>query len=258
VLGDDVLQAFAAALNVEDSPIGRDILEQLVENARIAREEQRPICQDTGVAAIRVELGQDVHLEGGRLDDAINDGVRRGYGEGYLRKSIVRHPLDRVNTGDNTPASLHVELVPGEQVRIAVLPKGGGCENMSRFKMLTPAAGAEGVRAFVLDCVREAGPNPCPPTVIGVGIGGTFDGSAWLAKRALFRPVGSVSPDPIMAALERDLLEAVDETGVGPSGLGGRTTALAVHIEWAPCHITSLPVSVCFNCHAARYREAVL
>jgi fumarate hydratase subunit alpha len=171
---------------------------------------------------------------------------------------MVRHPLDRKNTGDNTPAALHVELTEGDQLKIAILPKGGGCENMSQFRMLTPGMGAQGVTDFVLECVRRAGPNPCPPVILGVGVGGTFDGSAWLAKRALFRRAGSHSSDPTIAQLENDLLRLVNETGIGPSGLGGRTTALAVHVEWRPCHITSLPVSVCFNCHAARYQEAVL
>ena len=251
-LPDDVYQAIKAALDKEQSPIGREILSQLIENADIARTEHIPICQDTGTAVVWVELGQDVHVEGGFLIDAINEGVRQGYVEGYLRKSIVADPLRRKNTGDNTPAHVHVELVPGEVFRVTVLPKGGGSENMGRLAMLTPADGVEGVKKFVLDAVEKASANPCPPGIIGVGIGSTFDGVALLAKKALLRPIGERHPDPFYADLELELLELVNSLGIGPQGLGGRITTLDVHIEVAATHITSLPVAVNINCHAAR------
>ncbi len=251
-LPDDVYQAIKAALDKEQSPIGREILSQLIENADIARTERIPICQDTGTAVVWVELGQDVHVEGGFLIDAINEGVRQGYVEGYLRKSIVADPLRRKNTGDNTPAHVHVELVPGEVFRVTVLPKGGGSENMGRLAMLTPADGVDGVKKFVLDAVEKASANPCPPGIIGVGIGSTFDGVALLAKKALLRPIGERHPDPFYADLELELLELVNSLGIGPQGLGGRITTLDVHIEVAATHITSLPVAVNINCHAAR------
>ncbi len=251
-LPDDVYQAIKAALDKEQSPIGREILSQLIENADIARTEHIPICQDTGTAVVWVELGQDVHVEGGFLIDAINEGVRQGYVEGYLRKSIVADPLRRKNTGDNTPAHVHVELVPGEVFRVTVLPKGGGSENMGRLAMLTPADGVDGVKKFVLDVVEKASANPCPPGIIGVGIGSTFDGVALLAKKALLRPIGERHPDPFYADLELELLELVNSLGIGPQGLGGRITTLDVHIEVAATHITSLPVAVNINCHAAR------
>ncbi len=251
-LPDDVYQAIKAALDKEQSPIGREILSQLIENADIARTERIPICQDTGTAVVWVELGQDVHVEGGFLIDAINEGVRQGYVEGYLRKSIVADPLRRKNTGDNTPAHVHVELVPGEVFRVTVLPKGGGSENMGRLAMLTPADGVDGVKKFVLDAVEKASANPCPPGIIGVGIGSTFDGVALLAKKALLRPIGGRHPDPFYADLELELLELVNSLGIGPQGLGGRITTLDVHIEVAATHITSLPVAVNINCHAAR------
>ncbi len=251
-LPDDVYQAIKAALDKEQSPIGREILSQLIENADIARTEHIPICQDTGTAVVWVELGQDVHVEGGFLIDAINEGVRQGYVEGYLRKSIVADPLRRKNTGDNTPAHVHVELVPGEVFRVTVLPKGGGSENMGRLAMLTPADGVDGVKKFVLDAVEKASANPCPPGIIGVGIGSTFDGVALLAKKALLRPIGERHPDPFYADLELELLELVNSLGIGPQGLGGRITTLDVHIEVAATHITSLPVAVNINCHAAR------
>ncbi len=238
--------------------MGREVLDQLVQNAEIARRERMPICQDTGATVVLVEIGQDVHIVGGDLTEAINEGVRRGYEDGYLRKSIVAHPLERKNTGDNTPAMIRYEIVPGESVRIVVAPKGGGSENMSAFKMLTPAEGEAGVKEFVVETVRRAGPNPCPPVVVGVGVGGTFDVCCWLAKKALLRPLGQPNADPTFARLERELLEQINNLGIGPSGLGGRTTALAVHIEWFPCHITSLPVAVNLNCHAARHKEVVL
>jgi fumarate hydratase subunit alpha len=257
-LGQDVLDAFARFQAAEESPTGRDILDQLRENARIAREEKLPLCQDTGFAVVFVELGQDVHLTGGDLYEAVNDGVRRGYQEGYLRKSIVADPLRRKNTGDNTPAVVHVKLVPGEHVKLTFAPKGGGSENMSGVAMLRPADGVEGVKRFVLDRVSQAGPNPCPPTVVGVGIGGTFEVAAYLAKLALLRPLGQRHPDPYYAALEEELLSAVNRLGIGPAGLGGTTTSLDVHVEVHPCHIASLPVAVNIQCHSARHKEVEL
>jgi len=252
-LPEDVLDALRRARESEDSPAGLAVLNELIENAEIARAEQVPICQDTGLALVLVEIGQDVHITGGGLTDAINEGVRRGYDEGYLRKSIVRHPLDRANTGDNTPAVIHTEIVPGEGLRITVAPKGGGSENMSAAKSLPPSAGAAGIREFVVETVRSAGPNACPPLIVGVGIGGTLDKAALLSKKAMLRPVGSPSENDCDAMLERELLEAVNETGVGPAGLGGRVTALAVHVESYPCHIASLPVAITLQCHAARH-----
>ncbi|MDW7710932.1 MAG: fumarate hydratase [Deferrisomatales bacterium] len=257
-LGRDVLDAFASFRAVEESPTGRDILDQLCENARIAREEKLPLCQDTGFAVVFVELGQDVHLVGGDLYEAVNEGVRQGYQEGYLRKSIVADPLRRKNTGDNTPAVVHVKVVPGQQVKVTFAPKGGGSENMSGIAMLRPADGVEGVKRFVLDRVSQAGPNPCPPTVVGVGIGGTFEVAAYLSKLALLRPLGQRNPDPYYAALEEELLQAVNRMGIGPAGLGGTTTSLDVHVEAHPCHIASLPVAVNIQCHSARHKEVEL
>lgn len=246
------------AYDHELSLTGKEIIQQLLKNADIARSEEVPMCQDTGFTVVFVELGQDVHIEGGSLEDAINEGVRRGYTEGYLRKSIVGHPLERVNTGDNTPAVIHVKLVPGDKMKIIVAPKGGGSENMSGIKMLKPAEGIEGVKKFVLDTVKNAGPNPCPPIIVGVGIGGTFEKCALLAKEALLRPVGTPNSRPEIARLENELLDEINSTGIGPQGLGGRYTALAVHIEIYPAHIASLPVAVNINCHASRHKETVL
>lgn len=257
-LPEDVEKAIREAAKGEDSPLGRRILEQIIENFEIARREQVPICQDTGALACFVELGQEVHITGGPLTDAINEGVRRGYREGYLRKSILNDPLERVNTGDNTPAMIHIELVEGDRLRLAVAPKGGGSENMSKLRFLRPADGEEGIRKFVVESVLEAGGNPCPPIVVGVGIGGTLEKVAWLAKKALFRRIGEHSADPRYARLEQELLEAVNKTGLGPGALGGQTTALWVSIEAFPCHITALPVAVNLNCHAARHKEVVL
>jgi len=257
-LGPDVLDAFARFKATEESPTGRDILDQLCENARIAQEEKLPLCQDTGFAVVFVELGQDVHLTGGDLYAAVNEGVRQGYQEGYLRKSIVADPLRRKNTGDNTPAVVHVKLVPGEHVKITFAPKGGGSENMSGIAMLKPADGVEGVKKFVIDRVSQAGPNPCPPTVVGVGIGGTFEVAAYLSKLALLRPLGHRNPDPYYASLEDELLQAVNRLGIGPAGLGGTTTSLDVHVEAHPCHIASLPVAVNIQCHSARHKEVEL
>lgn len=257
-LGSDMLEAFQKAYDRELSQTGREIIEQLMKNAQIAADEKVPMCQDTGFAVIFVELGQDVRIEGGLLEDAVNEGVRRGYTEGYLRRSIVGHPLERINTGDNTPAVLHVKLVPGEQMKIIVAPKGGGSENMSAIKMLKPSEGVEGVKKFILDTVRAAGPNPCPPIIVGVGIGGTMEKAALIAKEALLRPVGTPSPRPEIAELESEILGDVNALGIGPQGLGGICTALAVHVEIYPAHIASLPVAVNINCHAGRHREAIL
>lgn len=255
VLPDDVLAALERAREQEDSPAGRQVIEQLIENARIARDESVPICQDTGLALVFVQIGQEVHITGGSLVDAINEGVRRGYHEGYLRKSVLRHPLDRVNTTENTPAVIHTEIVPGDRFRVMVAPKGGGSENMSAARMLKPSDGAEGVRRFVVQTVREAGSNPCPPVIVGVGLGGSLEKAALLSKKAVLRKLGESASDPVDARLEGELLAAVNETGVGPGGLGGRVTALAVHVESYPCHIASLPVAVTVQCHAARHAD---
>jgi fumarate hydratase subunit alpha len=256
-LGEDVLQAFRRAQETEESPIGGEIMDMLLENARIAKDEAIPMCQDTGFAVFFVELGDDVRVTGGNLVAAINDGVRRGYQEGYLRKSIC-HPFTRKNTGDNTPAIVHVELVPGDRLKIVFAPKGGGSENMSRVTMLRPSDGKKGIKDFVVTRVKESGANPCPPTVVGVGIGGTFEKAAWLAKKALLRPLGSAHHDPETAAFEQEIFTAINNLGIGPQGFGGRTTALAVHIEMHPCHIASLPVAVNINCHAHRHKEVIL
>jgi fumarate hydratase subunit alpha len=256
-LGEDVLQAFDRAMEKEESPLGLEILKELRENARIAKEEKVPTCQDTGFAVVFVELGQDVHLIGGDLAEAINEGVRQGYGDGYLRKSIC-HPITRANTGDNTPAIIHTEIVPGEKVKIIVAPKGGGSENMSRVVMLTPSDGIEGVRRFVIQRVKESGSNPCPPTIVGIGIGGTFERAALLAKKSLLRPLGSKNPDQALEKLESEILTEINKSGIGPQGLGGRTTSLAVHILMMPCHIASFPLAVNIQCHAQRHKEAVI
>ena len=258
ILEKDVLSALKRGQAKEESPVGREIFRQLLENAGIARSERMPICQDTGLAVVFVELGQDAHVTGGALEDAINEGVRRGYQEGYLRKSVLGDPLKRVNTKDNTPAVIHTRVVPGDRLRLWVVPKGGGSENMSKIAMLKPADGAEGVKKFVIEAVRVASANPCPPIVVGVGIGGSFEQCAFNAKKALLREIGSAHADTFYADLERELLEKVNNLGIGPMGLGGRVTALAVHIEVAPCHIASLPVAVNINCHAARHKLAEL
>jgi fumarate hydratase subunit alpha len=257
-LGSDVLDAFASYSDADRSPTAKDILAQLTENASIARTTKMPLCQDTGFAVVFIDLGQDVHLVGGDIYDAVNAGVAKGYTEGYLRKSIVEDPLRRVNTGDNTPAVTHVRIVPGDKVKITFAPKGGGSENMSGIAMLKPADGIEGVKSFILETIQAAGPNPCPPIVIGVGVGGTFEIAAMLSKRALLRNIGSRNPDPFYAALEEELLEKVNRLGIGPMGLGGDTTSLDVHVEAHPCHIASLPVAVNINCHSARHKEVEL
>ena len=256
-LGQDVLQAFDRAIEKEESPLGVEILKELRENAWIAKEENVPICQDTGFAVVFVELGQDVHLIGGNLNKAIQEGVRQGYKDGYLRKSIC-HPFTRANTGDNTPAIIHTELVPGEEVKIIVAPKGGGSENMSRVTMLTPSDGIEGIKRFVVQRVKESGSNPCPPTIVGVGIGGTFEQAALLAKRSLLRPLGSKNSDLELDQLESEILAEINKLGIGPQGLGGRTTSLAVHILMMPCHIASFPLAVNIQCHAQRHKEVTI
>ncbi len=257
-LSENMVKKFQSAAQTEVSALGKEVLQQLVDNARIAREEDYPICQDTGDAVFFVDLGQDVRIEGGGLIDAINKGVAEGYREGYLRFSIVADPLRRKNTGDNTPAMITFQLVPGDKLKLSFLAKGGGCENMSAFKMLTPAEGARGVKEFVVNTVKEAGGNPCPPVVVGVGLGGTFDQCCMLAKKALLREIGEKHPDPFYAQLETELLDEINKLGIGPMGLGGRTTAVAVHIETMPCHITSLPVAVNMDCHAHRQKSVVL
>jgi fumarate hydratase subunit alpha len=258
LIGDDIINAFKNGLKIEESPTGKEILNQLIENAEISKKEMIPACQDTGFAVVFLELGSGVKINGGELFDAINAGVSKGYKEGYLRKSIVSDPLRRKNTGDNTPAVIHTEIVPGDSLKIIVAPKGGGSENMSEVKMLTPAAGAEGIKNFVVDRVLRSKANPCPPVLVGVGIGGTFEKVAYLAKKALLRDIGSVHPDPFYAEMEKDLLERINKTGIGPQGFGGRLTALAVFIETYPCHIASLPAAVNINCHVARHKSAVL
>jgi fumarate hydratase subunit alpha len=256
-LPEDVYVALKKAKVKEKSALGISILEQIIKNADIARKEKIPMCQDTGLAVVFVELGEDAHISGGSLKEAIIEGVKQGYKEGYLRKSMC-HPITRKNTGDNTPPIIHIDLVPGEKLRIIVVPKGGGSENMSRVTMLTPSDGIEGIKKFVMDRVRESGGNPCPPTIVGVGIGGTFEYAALLAKKALLRLVGEPNPDPELAELENQIFNAINKMGIGPMGLGGVITALAVHIEMAPCHIASLPVAVNLGCHANRHKEITI
>lgn len=255
-MGQDVVTAFQSALKEETSGIGRDILEQLIVNADIARSERVPMCQDTGVSVFIIEVGQDCHITDGSLYDAINEGVKKGYEEGYLRHSIVDHPITREKSKSyNTPSIIHVELVPGEELVIHMSAKGGGSENMSALKMLKPSDGLEGIEEFVLNTVAEAGPNACPPLVVGVGIGGNFERCAYLAKKSLFRPIGKRSDLPDIAAIEKKWMEKINQLGIGPQGMGGKTTALDVKIEIEPCHIAALPVAVNLNCHASRHKE---
>jgi hydro-lyases, Fe-S type, tartrate/fumarate subfamily, alpha region len=253
----DVQERIGQSREAEPWAPAREILERIEENYHIAGDRVQPICQDTGVACVFLEIGQDVHISGD-LREAVDAGVRKGYTEGYLRKSVVRDPLDRVNTGDNTPAMLYTELVPGDRVKITVAPKGFGSENMSQIKMLKPSDGLQGVKDFVMKAVEEAGPNPCPPIVVGVGLGGTFDKAAYLAKKALMRPLDQRNPQPFYAALEQELLEMINALGIGPQGFGGQTTALAVNIEQYPTHIAGLPVAVNINCHVTRHKTEVL
>jgi len=259
VIGKDILSKIAQCEENEESPVGKSILGQILENDNIAASESVAICQDTGLAILFIELGQDVHIAGGDFNEAVNQGVRDAYREGYLRKSVVSDPLfDRVNTKDNTPAIIHLSMVPGENIKILVTPKGFGSENMSATKMLKPADGVRGVKDFVAKTAIDAGPNPCPPIIVGVGIGGTLEKAAQIAKFATLRPVGQRNPDERYAKLEKEILEAINKSGIGPGGLGGTTTALAVHIEYFPTHIAGLPVAVNICCHAARHAEKVL
>ena len=257
-LPEDVKKAIDELREREDWAIARGVLENIVENYKIADSENVPICQDTGMACVFLEVGQEVHFVGGGLYDAVNEGVRRGYTEGYLRKSVVADPVRRGNTGDNTPAMIYTDIVPGDKVKITVGPKGFGSENMSAIKMLKPSDGLEGIKRFILDTVQAAGPNPCPPMVVGVGIGGTFDKAAYLAKKALMRPLDVRNPDPYYAALEGELLERINALGIGPQGFGGLTTALGLNIEVLPTHIAGMPCAVNIGCHATRHQTEVL
>lgn len=255
-LGDDVYSAFKKALETEKSETGKEILSQLVENADIAKADRVPMCQDTGTAVFIVELGQDCRIVGGSLIGAINEGVAKGYSSGYLRNSMIYDPLNRKNTGDNTPAVVHIELVEGSQLTLHMTAKGGGAENMSAMKMLKPSDGLQGIKDYVLNVVKEAGPNACPPLVVGVGIGGNFERCAYLAKKSLFRPIGVRHRDPEIAKLEEELIQQINRLGIGPQGMGGSTTALDVKIESESCHIAALPVAVNLNCHASRHQTA--
>ncbi len=256
-LTEDLKSCIAACRDAEPFPVAQGILDQIIENYQIADQNNVPVCQDTGMACVFVDVGQEVHIEGS-LEEAIHEGVRQGYRDGYLRKSVVRDPIDRVNTGDNTPAMIYYNIVPGDEVKITVAPKGFGSENMSQIKMLKPSDGLEGVKDFVLKVVEEAGPNPCPPIVVGVGIGGTFDKAAFMAKKALLRPVDTRHENPFYADLEDELLEKVNALGIGPQGFGGKTTALKVNIEACPTHIAGLPVAVNINCHVTRHQSEVI
>ncbi len=258
-LNEDIKDALKKALGEEKSSLGKEILEQILENARIAHEEKMPMCQDTGMAVVFLEIGQDVSIVDGDLYEAINQGVRQGYQKGYLRKSVVDDPfIHRINTGDNTPAIMHTTIVPGERLKIVIAPKGFGSENMSTLKMLKPADGVKGIKDFVIDTVKKAGPNPCPPIVVGVGIGGTMEKAAYLAKKSLIRSLGQHHENDEVAGLEKELLEEINRLNIGPQGLGGNTTALGVHIETFPTHIAGMPVAVNINCHATRHAEAIL
>lgn len=257
-LGEDVIKSLQDSVKHEESPTGKEVLGKILENIEIAKNDRVPLCQDTGYAVFFIEIGQDVHLTGGDFVEAVNEGVRQGYKEGYLRKSVVADPLERNNTGDNTPAIIHTTIVSGEKIKITLAPKGGGSENMSEIKMMAPAAGIEGIKDFVVERVRKSGANPCPPVVVGVGVGGTFDKCAEIAKRALLRPLGSKNPNKVYADLEDELLEKINKLGIGPQGFGGSTTALAVHIEVHPCHIASFPVAVNMQCHVSRHKEVII
>ncbi len=258
-LPDDVLASLKQARETEESPVGREVLDRILENSDISAKERIPLCQDTGTAVVFLELGQDAHIIGGDLYTVVDEGVRQGYNEGYLRKSIVSQPCSgRVNTKDNTPAVIHTDIVAGDRLRIMVMPKGGGAENMTRLAMLTPARGRQGIIDFVVNAVDEAGSNPCPPVIVGVGIGGTAERTVMLAKRALVRKVGEPSPDAEVAELEKEILKRINKLGIGPMGYGGRVTALAVHAEVFPSHIASMPVAVNLQCHSARHKEAIL
>jgi fumarate hydratase subunit alpha len=257
VLSDDVYKRLEWALNKEESPVGKAVLQQIIDNDNIAKEETNPMCQDTGIAVFYVELGDQIQIEG-NLTQAITDGVIKGYKDGYLRKSMVKDPLDRANTGDNTPPIIHYEIVPGDALKLTIAPKGGGSENMSRARLFAPAVGREGIKKFVVETVDDAKGNPCPPTVVGVGVGGNFEKSALIAKKSLLRPMGSRHPDEFWSSLEDEILEEINKLGIGPMGLGGTITSLDVHIETHPCHIASLPVAVNIQCHAARHKSVTL
>ncbi len=256
-LGKDIINGYYQALEKEESSTAKNILKELIKNAEIAAEEKVPVCQDTGMVIVFVEIGQNVKIKGGSLNKAINKGVSRGYKEGYLRKSVVNDPLIRKNTGDNTPAVIHTEIVPGSQLKLSVIPKGFGSENMSRIKMLKPTAGIKGIKEFILETVEKAGPNPCPPIVVGVGIGGTFEKAALLSKKSLLREIGKNNSDKNLAELESSLLEDINNLDIGPQGFGGLTTALAVNIESYPTHIAALPVAINISCHASRHQSRV-
>lgn len=257
-LSDYVRNTLYHAKKSETWPLAENILEQIILNSDIAKNENKPICQDTGMACVFLEIGQDVHIIGGLLEDAINEGVRRGYDEGFLRKSVVKDPINRINTKDNTPAIIYYDIVPGDKIKITVAPKGFGSENMSRIKMLKPSDGLQGVKDFIIETIKLAGPNPCPPIVIGVGIGGTFDKAAYLSKKALIRPLNVRNKDEFYSNLEKELLEDINNLGIGPQGFGGKTTAIGLNIETYPTHIAGLPVAVNINCHATRHKEREL
>lgn len=258
-LPEDVYSALLKAKEEEESPLGKAILKDILDNADIAKDTEVPICQDTGLAVLFIELGQEVHITGAAMEDAVNEGVRRGYENGYLRKSTVDDPfIVRKNVGDNTPAIIHTRIVPGDQIKITIAPKGGGSENMSALGMLKPSDGKEGIRRFIVDTVDKAGSNPCPPVIVGVGIGGTIEKTTLLAKQALLRDIDSHNPNPDVAEFEKELLEEINKLGIGPQGFGGTTTALAVHIETFPAHIASMPVAVNMQCHVARHKTEII
>lgn len=257
-IGSDVHKAIGESIKLEESPYGKNILKQVMDNFDTARENHIPICQDTGIAVVFLELGQDVHITGSFIYDAINEGVRRGYKNGYLRKSVVLSPINRINTNDNTPAVIHTFIVPGDKLKITAVPKGFGSENMSSVKMLKPSDGVEGIRQFVLNTVIEAGANPCPPIILGIGLGGTFEMCALLSKKALLRDIGKSNDDPSLSSLEEEILKDINNTGIGPQGLGGRVTCLSVNILSYPTHIAGLPVAVNIQCHVSRHKEIIL
>ena len=257
-LPDDITEALISSKNNEKWPLANGILDKIIENSNIARNEQVPICQDTGMTCVFLEIGQEVCFIGGSLEDAINEGVRQGYQQGYLRKSVVEDPFKRVNTKDNTPALIYYDIVQGDRIKITVAPKGFGSENMSKVCMLKPSDGLDGVKKFIIDTVKEAGPNPCPPMVIGVGIGGTFDKAAYLAKKALIRPINKRNTNPFYEKLEIELLDAINKLGIGPQGFGGKATALGLNIETFPTHIAALPVAVNISCHVTRHKERII
>ena len=257
-ISEDIKNSLINFKEIEDGVLAKDILEKIIINSEISKTEKMPICQDTGMACIFIEIGQDVHIIGGNLESAINEGVRRGYEKGYLRKSVVKDPINRINTKDNTPAIINYNIVDGEKIKITIAPKGFGSENMSQIKMLKPSDGLEGVKKFILNVVKEAGPNPCPPMIIGVGIGGTFEKAAYLSKKALLRPINIRNNEEFYSDLEEELLEEINKLGIGPQGFGGKTTALGINIETYPTHIAGLPVAVNISCHATRHKEAII